>query len=216
MTLARRLRWRTPPMARRRAVIWAVALVVAAVTGLVLWRIDQPGDAVAGQRAAQTENGPAVGLTTYPVGRRPAAPALAGETLDGSRTALKNLRGHVVVLNVWGSWCMPCRKEAPDLARAARETSPQGVRFVGIDTRDNADAARAFVRTFKIPYPSLIDRDGQLLLAFNGVIPVSAVPSTVVVDRDGRIAARVIGRITYGTLRELIDDVRAESRVGAS
>lgn len=201
---------------RRRVVISAVAVVVVAATGLVLWRIDQPGEAPAGHRAAQQGNGAASGLTAYPSGGRPPAPELAGETLDGSRIGLADLRGHVVVLNVWGSWCMPCRKEAPDLARAARETSPQGVRFVGIDTRDNADAARAFVRTFKVPYPSLIDKDGQLLLAFNGVIPVSAVPSTVVVDPDGRIAARVVGPVTYDTLRGLIDDVRAESRGSGS
>jgi len=98
-----------------------------------------------------------------------------------------------------------------EAVKTARETAALGVRFVGVDTRDNIDAARAFVRTFEIPYPSLIDDDGSLMLTFNGVIPVSAVPSTVVVDPAGHIAARVVGIISYGTLRGLVDDVLAEA-----
>jgi peroxiredoxin len=85
------------------------------------------------------------------------------------------------------------------------------VRFVGIDTRDNLAAARAFARAFNVPYPSLVDDDGHLMLAFHGVIPVSAVPSTVVVDPAGNIAARVVGIINYSTLRGLVDDVLAET-----
>ncbi|NUR29379.1 MAG: TlpA family protein disulfide reductase [Catenulispora sp.] len=184
-------------LVRRPGLVVAVVVVVVAA-GVAVWRLDQPS-AAARQRAAQQDSSATTGLTTYPSGNRP--PAVTGDTLDGGKLTLADLRGHVVVLNVWGSWCMPCRKEAPDLALAAHETAPRGVRFVGIDTRDNAASAQAFVRTFKIPYPSLVDKDGQLLLAFNGIIPVSAVPSTVV------------GRITYDTLRGMIDD---ETRGGGS
>jgi thiol-disulfide isomerase/thioredoxin len=116
-----------------------------------------------------------------------------------------------VVLNVWGSWCNPCRAETPELVRAANQTRSQGVRFVGIDTRDNPSAARAFATASKMPYPSIIDRDGRVLLGFNGIVPFSAVPSTVVIDRTGQIAARVIGRISYTTLLGVIDDLQTET-----
>lgn len=99
----------------------------------------------------------------------------------------------------------------PDLVRVAAATKAQGVRFVGIDTRDTPDAARAFVRAFNVPYPSIIDRDGQVLLNFNGLIPGYAVPSTVVIDPAGKIAARMIGRIGYSTLLGIVHDILAET-----
>jgi thiol-disulfide isomerase/thioredoxin len=188
-----------------------VAVTVVAAVAVVAWRNDFWSSLAANQRAAQTSPGASGAVTVYPARSRPQGPELRGQTLDGDELALVDLRGHVVVINVWGSWCQPCRKEAPDLARVARETAALGVRFVGVDTRDNIDAARAFVRTFEIPYPSLIDDDGSLMLTFNGVIPVSAVPSTVVVDPAGHIAARVVGIISYGTLRGLVDNVLAEA-----
>lgn len=127
------------------------------------------------------------------------------------RHALSDLDGKVVVINVWGSWCAPCRAETPDLVRAAEETASQGVAFLGINTRDNPAAARAFVRSFKVPYPSVEDAEGQLLLNFRGTIPTSVVPTTVVIDRQGKVAARVIGPVSYSTLRGILDD---ETTVG--
>ena len=149
-------------------------------------------------------------LTQYPAGKRPAAPRLSGKTITGDRLDLADLRGRVIVLNVWGSWCAPCRAEAPDLKKASDETRDLGVRFVGVDTRDNDGAAKAFERNYGITYPSFRDPDGKLLLGFNGRIPLSAVPSTVFIDRDGRIAARIIGPTTYTTLTELLQDLAAE------
>jgi peroxiredoxin len=116
------------------------------------------------------------------------------------------------VVNAWGSWCGPCREEAPELRRVSEETKAAGVRFVGIDTRDNDAAGRAFAREFGITYPSLVDDSGRVMLAFGRTIPVAAVPSTVVVDRRGRIAARVIGAVTYSTLSGLVDDALAEPK----
>ena len=198
----------------RRGLV-AEVLMGAVVLGLtaVLVASVSVAPPAANQRAAQTSPGApgATKVPVYPAASRPRAPDIGGETLDGAQLALADLRGKVVVVNVWGSWCQPCRKEAPDLARAARETAPRGVRFVGVVTRDNPAAAHAFGRSFNIPYPSLIDDDGQLMLEFAGVIPASAVPSTVVIDRKGDIAARVIGIVTYGALRGLIDDVLAET-----
>ena len=146
------------------------------------------------------------GLTLYNGARGVEAPAIDGRTIDGQDLALADLRGHVVVLNVWGSWCAPCRVEAPDLAKVARETKAQGVRFVGIDTRDNLAAARAFVRNYGLTYPSWEDQSGVLLAQFSGIVPVSAVPSTLVLDANGVIRARVIGRVNASTLRGLIQD----------
>ena len=152
------------------------------------------------------------GLTRWAPADRPTLPPLRGRTLTGDGLDVAEWLGHVVVVNTWGSWCGPCRKEAPDLRRAFEEGKADGVRFVGIDTRDNDAAARAFVREYAITYPSLVDADGRLMLAFGRTIPVSAVPTTVVVDARGRIAARVIGAITYATLKGLIEDIQTEKR----
>ncbi|MGC4939907.1 TlpA family protein disulfide reductase [Kribbella sp. DT2] len=161
-------------------------------------------------RQGQTADASSTGLTLYPVGERVPVPVVRGETLTGDQLAVSDLLGRIVVLNVWGSWCNPCRAETPELVRVANETRAQGVRFVGIDTRDNPAAARAFVQAFKMPNPSIIDEGGRVLLGFNGIVPFSAVPSTVVIDRSGRIAARVIGRISYATLTGVIEDLQSE------
>jgi peroxiredoxin len=90
--------------------------------------------------------------------------------------------------------------------RLARQNADRGVRFLGIDTRDNLASARAFVNKFKVPYPSLFDEGGRVLLPFRGVIPTAVIPSSVVIDRQGRVAARVIGPVTYSTLKGVLDD----------
>lgn len=154
-------------------------------------------------------------ITRLPAHRREPVGRVAGRTLEGRRLDLSSLRGHVVVVNVWGTWCPPCRAEAGRLARAARRLQPQGVRFVGINTRDaSPDQGLAFQRSYAVPYPSLFDPSGRTLLSFRGAITPSAIPSTVVLDRHGRVAASVIGEITgEDTLPGLVDDV-AEGRKG--
>lgn len=154
----------------------------------------------------------AAGLTMFAAEDRPMVPALQGSTLDGVPFDLASLRGHVVVVNAWASWCGPCRAESPGLSRASKATYRQGVRFVGIDTRDQASAAQAFRRAFGITYPSVVDTDGRLMLAFAKVIPISGIPSTLVIDPAGHITARVIGPIDYTTLRGRISDVLKEAR----
>lgn len=135
--------------------------------------------------------------------------SLAGESLEGERIDLATLRGSVVVLNVWGSWCPPCRKEAPDLQRAYEQLRPQGVAFVGINFRDPDPApALAFQRTFGITYPSIRDEGGETLLALRGAVSPNAIPSTLVLDAQGRIAARASTAITTATLTALVEDVR--------
>ena len=131
---------------------------------------------------------------------------MSGETIDGEPLSLSDFEGQVVVVNVWGSWCAPCRSEAPMLAEAARDLADQDVAFVGIDSRDpSRSAARAFVRRFDIPYPSIYDQQGSTLLAFRGTLTPNAIPSTVILDREGRVAASVLGEITRTTLYDLVE-----------
>jgi thiol-disulfide isomerase/thioredoxin len=135
---------------------------------------------------------------------------VSGRTLDGEQVSLADFRGKVVVVNVWGSWCGPCRAEAPMLAQASRDLAGKGVVFLGIDSRDpSKDAAKAFVRRFDIPYASLYDQQGTTLLAFRGTLTPNSVPSTVVVDPQGRVAGSVLGNLTRTTLDDLVDDARS-------
>lgn len=138
-------------------------------------------------------------------------PTITGGLLDGGSYDSTQHQGDIVVYNVWGSWCAPCREEAPVLRRVWNETRVEGVQFVGINVRDNDAAARAFERRYKITYPSITTAEsGQALLAFGSNLPASAVPSTIIVDRNGRVAARIIGPTTYGTLRSLVNQTLGE------
>jgi thiol-disulfide isomerase/thioredoxin len=116
----------------------------------------------------------------------------------------------VVVLNVWGSWCAPCRKEAASLGAAARELEAEGVEFVGVNTKDSSpDQGLAFERRYDVPYPSFFDPSGRTLLAFRGTLIPSAIPSTVVIDQQGRVAASIQGPIpSRQTLVDLVRDVQ--------
>lgn len=148
------------------------------------------------------------GLTMVPPGERRPAPVVEGPGLDGG-TVTTTHPGKVVVINVWGSWCAPCRKEAPALQAASQQTADLA-QFVGIDTRDAERApAQAFQRAFGITYPSIYDPEGRTLLQFSGELPPSGIPSTLVIDPQGRIAARQIGEIDQTTLVGLIEDAAA-------
>lgn len=148
-------------------------------------------------------------ISTVPLDQRAAAPAITGTTLEGQQWSSTSVTGKVLVYNVWGSWCQPCIKEAPALVRAAERTTATA-QFVGLNSRDSGTAqARAFVRDFRVPYPNLFDPSGELVLRFAGRLPLSAIPSTVIVDTKGRIAARVLGDTTEATLVGLIDEVAA-------
>lgn len=149
-------------------------------------------------------------LRTIAIEDRAPAPELQGSLVSGGSFDLAELRGKVVVLNVWGSWCPPCRAEAPTLEQAWRDFGPQGVQFVGINTRDGEATAQAFERNFGITYPSVVDSSGVKLLAFSGAMSPSAIPSTLVLDRDGRVAAVYSGEVTVATLRDMITTVLAE------
>ena len=134
---------------------------------------------------------------------------LSGTGIDGEEIDLAQLRGQVVLLNTWFASCGPCREEAPDLQRVWEEYSGRGVRFVGINTYDTANVARSFNRSYSITYPSVLDAEsGQAMLALRGVAP-QATPTTIVLDAEGRVAARVSGPASAATLSALLDDAGA-------
>src|SRR5512132_376827 len=147
-------------------------------------------------------------LTRVAPDQRKELPAVSGPALGSTKTiSTQDYRGKVVVINVWGSWCPPCRKEASDL-QAASVATKDIAQFVGITSKDYDPApAEAFVRSFKISYPSIYDPTGKVLLAFAGELPPSAIPSTMIIDRQGRLAVRVLSEVSKITLVDMINDV---------
>jgi thiol-disulfide isomerase/thioredoxin len=147
-------------------------------------------------------------LTRVPPDQRKDLPTISGPALGSNQTiSTQDFRGKVVVINVWGSWCPPCRKEAPDLQAASVETKDIA-QFVGITSKDYDPApAEAFVRSFQITYPSIYDPTGKVLLAFAGELPPSAIPTTMIIDRQGRLAVRVLSEVSKITLVDMINDV---------
>jgi thiol-disulfide isomerase/thioredoxin len=145
------------------------------------------------------------GSTTFiKISDRKIAPAITGMTLSGENYTYN--RDRVAVVNVWASWCSPCRAEAPTLVALANKYTD--VAFIGILTRDNPANAEAFERRFNIPYPTVID--DSILLGFKGSLPANAIPTTVILDKSGLVAARISGVVTVASLSKLIEKVAAE------
>jgi thiol-disulfide isomerase/thioredoxin len=143
--------------------------------------------------------------------QRQVAPNAVGLDLNGDPLALSDFAGQVVVLNVWASWCAPCRAEAGALEEVALQFDDQGVQFIGLNTRDSQAAAQAFIRNYGVTYPSLVDTDGRIQLLFNDSLPPQAIPSTIVIDQMGKVAARALGTVTAATLRAMIEPLLDES-----
>ena len=135
-----------------------------------------------------------------------------GTSEDGTSISAADYRGSVLVVNFWYAACAPCRAEAPDLDAINQEYTGEAVKFLGVNIRDQADTAIAFADTYGITYPSIIDSDGLVSLAFAGEFAANAVPTTIVVDAEGRPAARILGRISsQSILSTLIADTIAET-----
>lgn len=180
-------------------------LVVVAAVALLAWVI---GGRSEGDPRARAAGGSVI--EEYEVEDRPAAEPFQAQLLSGGRLDTADFDGEVVVYNVWGSWCGPCVGEAPDLVEVANEYAGQ-VTFVGINVRDNDAAAKAFERQYEVPYDSITSADsGEAMQAFHNSLAAAAVPTTLVVDREGRVAARAIGPVTASTLRSLLEPVVAE------
>jgi thiol-disulfide isomerase/thioredoxin len=192
--------------AGRQAGLLLVAVLLAALVGCTT---QTAGD-------EETRTGSQTGfiggqsLTWVPLAERRLAPVATGPALsDDGTVSTADYLGKVVVINVWGSWCAPCRKEAPDLV-AASKNNADVAQFIGLNIRDYDPApARAFVRAFNVPYPSIYDPRGVELVKFTD-LPPSGIPSTLLIDRKGRIAARVVGTVSKTTLTQMIIDIAAE------
>ncbi|UUU31687.1 TlpA family protein disulfide reductase [Streptomyces sp. CA-210063] len=153
------------------------------------------------------------GIATVEKGERDDAPALSGKTIDGDQLDVSSAyKGKIVVLNVWGSWCAPCRAEAPNLVKVSEDLADQGVQFVGINTRDTSTRpALSFEEQYKVDYPSLYDPTGKLLLRFEkGSLNPQMIPSTLVIDRDGKLAARTQQALSEDKLRKMLKPILAE------
>ncbi|MGI5137912.1 MULTISPECIES: TlpA family protein disulfide reductase [unclassified Streptomyces] len=200
-------RTRSRSRSRRRA---ALATAGAAVAALVLSACSSGGTS-GGSGNTNFITGKD-GIATVKKGERAAAPDLSGPTIDGKQLDVAAYKGKVVVINVWGSWCPPCRAEASNFVKVAQDTAGKGVQFVGINTRDTStQPARAFEKQYGVPYPSLYDPTGKLMLRFKqGTLNPQAIPSTLVIDRDGKIAARTLQALSEDKLRAMLAPVLAE------
>ena len=192
--------------AKRRLVVLAatalagVALVVVLISG---W--------ATGGNSGVTDVAGSTSAVLYSPGHQPLAPDFTATTLTGSRLSLSSYRGQVLVLNFWGSWCAPCRAEAPTLAVTAQQYRSAGVSFLGVDVRDTPTSALAFTRNYGIPYPSLNDESSEVTLDFTSVVPIAGTPTTLVIDRAGRIAGAVFGTATHQELADILAKVTGKT-----
>jgi len=151
-------------------------------------------------------------ITVVDPGEREKAPVLSGDDLEGRPLSTADHAGDTLVINVWGSWCPPCRKEAPALAEVSRQYANRGVTFVGVLVRDKPAAALAFTRKQETPYRSIADFSGRNLLGFSDSLPSQAIPTTWIIDDRGRVAVRIMDEVSASTLAGLIDDVQESTR----
>jgi thiol-disulfide isomerase/thioredoxin len=196
--------------AKRRLVVLAATALAGAALAVVLltgWATGGNGGVtdVAGNTSA----------VLYQAGHRPLAPDFTATTLTGAPLSFSSYRGQVVVLNFWGSWCAPCRAEAPALAGAAKQYRPAGVDFLGVDVRDTTASALAFARNFGIGYPSVSDSSSVITLDFTAVVPIAGTPTTLVIDRTGHIAGAVFGPATYQELTDILAQVTGRAAGGS-
>jgi thiol-disulfide isomerase/thioredoxin len=201
-----------PAPARARLLRTAAGLGLAA---LVLTGCTAQGDDLAQQYGDGTTENYISGtgtVTEVDPADRGEPIEFTGETDSGETLSRSDLDGDVVVLNFWYAGCPPCRAEAPALEEVAEAYADQGVRFVGVNVRDQAETSLAFARTFDVSYPSIIDTDtGSVQLALAGTIAPNSVPTTIVLDGQGRVAARILGGLDGPSILDtLVGDTLAE------
>ncbi|MEV7598937.1 TlpA disulfide reductase family protein [Kitasatospora sp. NPDC089797] len=192
-----------PHPRRRSATLGAAALAAVLLAGC-----SGTGDGA----AFVTEKGTSIGRAA--ADRRRNAPEVSGRTLADGPAKLSDYRGKVVVLTIWGSWCGPCRTEAPSLEQLWQTYRDQDVQFLGVNTRDqDVRNAQRFEQERGLTFPSIFDPDGTQLLKFpQGTLDSQFLPTTLVVDRRGRLAARALGGQTYDALESMLRPVLAEPR----
>ncbi|HEY8702732.1 MAG TPA: TlpA disulfide reductase family protein [Arthrobacter sp.] len=199
------------PITSRRGLLAAGGAALTALTlGLSACAQD---DALAQQAKAGDNKNYVAGdgsVTEFAAQDRKSAVAINGRLFNGTAVTAADFLGKVTVLNFWFAGCAPCRVEAPQLEALHQEFKDQGVQFFGVNLRDEKASAEAFDKTFNLTYPSFDDKDGGVLLAVSGLVPPGAVPTTLVLDKQGRVASRVLGEIQKGTLKALITAAVAE------
>ncbi len=141
--------------------------------------------------------------------RKP-APILENVEFLSNEINLKELENKVVLINVWGSWCSPCRKEAPELEELYLKNKDKNVEFIGINIRDSKISANRFIDNFSITYPNIFDRDGKFLLGYKDSLPANAIPSTILIDKNGLVAARQLGPIDKSLIQGFISELVEE------
>jgi len=186
--------------AKRRTVVTVTAGAAVLLGGALAATLLTSGNSKA------TTSNTSGNTVSYQDGHRPLVPAVAGKSLTGTAINLSSYRGKVVVLNFWGSWCAPCRDEAPLLAGLDRQYTSKGVVFLGDDVEDTPANALAFTRSQGITYPSFNDPSYAVLAQISQVVPVHDTPTTVVIDKTGHVVGTVIGAATYSELTTLLRD----------
>ena len=200
-----RVHWAArPPVRGRKSQLWVGRAAALTLAGALLAGCTASGS------AAKDGGSLNPGTTVFEGGTGPRAPAITGTLVDGKKFTLTSDRGHVVVLNFWGSWCSVCHAEAPALAAVARQSTASGLRFLGVDVNDNTASAMAYMSDYRISYPSLNDPGDSIALDFRGTIPIAAFPSTLVIARSGRLAGRIIGAVTCQGLTTMIKEAEKD------
>lgn len=141
--------------------------------------------------------------------RKP-APELENVDFLSAEIDLNSLKNKVVLINVWGSWCSPCRKEASELEELYLKNKTNNVEFIGINIRDSRISANRFIENFSITYPNIFDRDGKLLLGYKDSLPANSIPSTILIDKNGLVAARQLGPIDKSLIQGFISELVEE------
>lgn len=180
----------------------AAVVVLAACTGSNA--VDQNGNSGGFTFKSGTQLG-----QLYPVADRKVAGSFDGKLLDGSAYSSKSNAGKVTVINFWATWCGPCKTETPQFDSVYRKVKSQGVEFVGIDTKDLKSKAQTFVTDNKITYPIVSDEVGETSIRL-GKIPQASLPFTVLLDKQGRVAAVYVIRLSPVDLTRSIDKLLAE------
>jgi thiol-disulfide isomerase/thioredoxin len=193
-----------------RAIVCLMAVLLIAVAGCSFTRPTGDAPSQGGEFTFVAPGGESR-IFYDPPDTRGTVTGLSGESLlEPSRTiGLDEFAGQVVVLNVWGAWCGPCREEMPGLQQIHEQMQPEGVTLLGIDVRDTADAARDFMLDRGITYPSIYDNPGRSLLALRG-FPRNTVPSTIVLDRQHRVAAVFLTTLRLTELLPVVQRIAAE------
>jgi peroxiredoxin len=200
-----------PARRRRTASVVGAALLVAASVALAGCTSDPLADQY---RDGDSKNYIAGDGTVTEIAAADRGDAIQyqGTDTSGATISSGDLAGQVVVMNFWYAECAPCRAEAPDLEKLATQYDGKGAEFLGVNVRNQAATAESFAQTYGITYPSIVDTDGALQLAFAGTVAPNAVPTTLVIDAQGRVAARILGQVTEpSTLDTLIRDTIAET-----